>query len=310
MGEKITTARKIPRHLWKYVADQQYEKYSPIDYAVWRYVMRQNHHFLKNTAHQAYVGGLKSSGISVEKIPNVEDLNEARSPFGWDAPNIFGVIPSVVFLGLPFGKLKNIDHSLVDCTDEELKAIGIMVGTDCLLEYESGAKVKGTPTHFFRKNSKLLVIKFANCTVSINNEILFDPGWGTYDLAIREKITSVFAGAADSEQFDADLEAAETKPLVKAELTPLELLYGQVRNIRETAMDKNSKKQELREIVKKLTNEYKQEWLLRVEIIELLTKEDLLLEEQIILKEQLEEIKLLHEEYPVLIERGIMLAGY
>jgi phenylalanine-4-hydroxylase len=75
-------------------------------------------------------------------------------------------------------------------------------------------------------------------------------------------------------------------------------------------MDKNSKKQELLEIVKKLTNEYKQEWLLRVEIVELLTKDDLLLEEQIILKEQLEEIKLFHEEYPFLIERGLMLASY
>ena len=117
MGE----ARKIPRHLQKYVVDQQYEKYTPIDHAVWRYVMRQNHHYLKDTAHQAYVGGLKSSGISIEKIPNVSDMNKALAPFGWGAANIDGFIPGVIFFDfqahgiLPIAseirKLENIQYT-------------------------------------------------------------------------------------------------------------------------------------------------------------------------------------------------------
>ena len=117
MGE----AKKIPRHLQKYVVDQQYEKYTPIDHAVWRYVMRQNHNYLKDTAHQAYVGGLKSSGISVERIPNVTDMNKALEPYGWGAANIDGFIPGVIFFDfqahgiLPIAsdirKLENIQYT-------------------------------------------------------------------------------------------------------------------------------------------------------------------------------------------------------
>jgi phenylalanine-4-hydroxylase len=575
MGEK----RKIPRHLQKYVVNQQYEKYTPINQAVWRYVMRQNHHFLKDSAHLAYVGGLKSSGISVEKIPNVAEMNEALAPFGWGAANIDGFIPGVIFFdfqangilpiasdirkleniqytpapdiiheaaghapilceekfseyvklfgkigskalatkeehdlfeavrsysnllesglatqeeidtakanfeekqavvtelseaeqisrlywwtveygligtvehpqiygagllssvaegrssllpavtklpfnlqqiihtgfditkpqpqlfvcegfeqlieavndfsktmafkvggteslekalrsnhtativyssglqltgtlhhiikdeqgealyiktvgpsalsfentelrghgkathhdgfGAPIGKLKNIEASLEDFKDDELTRIGIIVGKECTMDYESGVKVKGIPTQLLRQNSKLILISFSNCTVSLNDEILFDPAWGSYDLAIGERIASVFAGAADSEQFYADLEEVENKILVHKELSPLEQLYGNVRDMRESA-SKNLK-EDLLDVIEKLTNEYQQDWLLRIEIIELLTKQNLLPEKQALLKEQLEKIKPLNEEFPVLIERGLMLAEY
>ena len=83
--------------------------------------MRQNHNFLKDTAHQAYIGGLKSSGISVEKIPNVTDMNKALAPFGWGAANIDGFIPGVIFFDfqgngiLPIAsdirKLENIQYT-------------------------------------------------------------------------------------------------------------------------------------------------------------------------------------------------------
>ena len=32
----------LPEHLLQYVVDQNYEHYTNIDQAVWRYVMRQN----------------------------------------------------------------------------------------------------------------------------------------------------------------------------------------------------------------------------------------------------------------------------
>jgi phenylalanine-4-hydroxylase len=575
MGE----VKKVPRHLQKYVVDQQYEKYTPIDHAVWRYVMRQNHNYLKDTAHQAYIGGLKSSGISVEKIPNVTDMNKALMPFGWGAANIDGFIPGVIFFdfqahgilpiasdirkleniqytpapdiiheaaghapilcedkfseyvmlfgqigskalatseehelfeavrtysnllesgkatkteieaakayfeekqaavtelseaeqisrlywwtveygligsvdqpqiygagllssvsegrnsltdtvkkipfdlqtvietgfditkpqpqlfvcdsfeqlidavieysktmafkvggtkgldkalrsnhtatiqyssglqltgtlrnmikdekgeaiyiqtegpsalayqntelsghgktthqdgfGAPIGKIANSLISLEELSDEELKAIGIEIGKESAIVYESGVKVTGTPQHFHRLDEKLLLISFQDCTVSYAQQTLFHPDWGTYDLAIGESITSVFAGAADSEQFYADLEEVETKPLIKKELSPLEQLYGRVRSIRENK--ENNIEAVLGEVIEKLTTEFKEDWLLRIEILELLVKQNLLPENQILLKKQLEDIKLLHEEYPVLIERGLLLTAY
>ena len=33
---------RLPKHLRQYIKPQNYEEYSPIDQAVWRYVMRKN----------------------------------------------------------------------------------------------------------------------------------------------------------------------------------------------------------------------------------------------------------------------------
>lgn len=568
--------RKIPRHLQKYVVDQQYEKYTPINHAVWRYVMRQNHNYLKDTAHQSYVGGLKSSGISVEKIPNVTDMNNALEPFGWGAANIDGFIPGVIFFdfqahgilpiasdirkleniqytpapdiiheaaghapilcekkfseyvklfgqigskalatseehelfeavrtysnllesgkatkeeideakanfeekqaavtelseaeqisrlywwtveygligsvdhpqiygagllssvsegrssltdsvkkipfdlkrvietgfditkpqpqlfvcdsfdqlivavndfsnrmafkaggtkglekalrsnhtatfqyssglqltgtlrriikddkgeaiyiqtegpsslafdnaelsghgktthqdgfGAPIGRIVNMKKPFEELTDEEL---GLEAGKECIIEYESGVKVIGTPVKLLRKQGKLLLVSFNDCTVSLGDQTLFQPEWGTYDLAIGERITSVFAGAADSEQFYADIEEVETKPLVNRELSPLEQMYGKVRNLRENP--KPAIESALTEVIETLTTEFKDDWLLRIEVMEMLVKHNLMPEKQLLLKKQLEEIRLLHEEYPVLIERGLMLAAF
>ena len=35
----------LPLHLRKYIVPQVYEKYTPVDHAVWRYVMRQNYSY-------------------------------------------------------------------------------------------------------------------------------------------------------------------------------------------------------------------------------------------------------------------------
>ncbi|WP_433751053.1 aromatic amino acid hydroxylase [Falsibacillus pallidus] len=571
----MTATKRIPRHLQKYVVDQQYEKYSPIDQAVWRYVMRQNHHFLKDAAHPAYTGGLKSSGISIERIPNVDDMNEALSPFGWGAANIDGFIPGVVFFdfqahgilpiasdirkleniqytpapdiiheaaghapilceekfseyvklfgeigskalatkeehdlfeavrtysnllesgsatkeqieqaeaevekrqaavvelseaeqisrlywwtveygmigtvddpkiygagllssvsegrnslspsvekipfelekvintsfditkpqpqlfvcenfeqlidavnefsktmaahkggteslekairsghtatfqfssglqvtgtletlekdgageavymktvgptalafenkeitghgksyhfdgfGAPIGKLKNTECSLEKMNDQQLKSLGIEEGADCRLDYESGVVVEGTVKKILWKNGSPILISFTDCRVHFGDKVLFDPAWGEFDLAVGEEVVSVFAGAADSEQFFADLEEVEQKPLEKREWTPLEQLYGEVRGMREDGVDIPA----LQRIIGQLTSEFPHDWLLRVEIMEILRDSTLLLDEQELISKQLEEIKLLDEEWKVLIERGLKLA--
>ena len=204
-------------------------------------------------------------------------------------------------------KLINMKQTLHVLTDKELKENGIEIGKACTLKYQSGVQVEGIVVQLIRKDGKLLLISFKDCTVSLKEQTLFEPEWGTYDLAIGESIASVFAGAADSEQFYADLEEVETKPLVKRALSKLEKLYGKVRNIRETT-GKNTEA-ELVDVIDVLTNDFQDDWLLRIEVMELLVKRNLLQDKQVLLKKQLEDIKPLHEEYPVLIERGLLLTN-
>ncbi len=72
----------LPPHLAKYIVDQRYEKYTSVDHAVWRYVMRQNYSFLKDAAYYPYIPGLKMAGLTIEKIPSLQEINDALANIG------------------------------------------------------------------------------------------------------------------------------------------------------------------------------------------------------------------------------------
>ena len=62
----------LPKHLLQFAVDQRYDEYTPVDHAVWRFIMRQNMFFLKEYAHKVYFQGLLDTGISFERIPRIE----------------------------------------------------------------------------------------------------------------------------------------------------------------------------------------------------------------------------------------------
>ena len=88
----------LPLHLRKYIVPQVYEKYTPVDHAVWRYVMRQNYSYLKNVAYYPYIPGLKKAGLTIEKIPSLQEINDALTDIGWGAVTVDGFIPPAAFM--------------------------------------------------------------------------------------------------------------------------------------------------------------------------------------------------------------------
>ena len=91
---------QIPVHLQKYIVEQNYEKYTPRDHAVWRYVLRQLKSFLKKNAHECYLEGLDRTGIDVEAIPKISAVSEKLKEFGWRALPVSGFIPPAAFMEL------------------------------------------------------------------------------------------------------------------------------------------------------------------------------------------------------------------
>lgn len=89
---------EIPPYLKQYVVDQQYNKYNWRDQAVWRYVMRRNLSFLSKAAHVSYLDGLKQTGISIEEIPSLDEMNKILSAIGWSAVCVNGFIPPEAFM--------------------------------------------------------------------------------------------------------------------------------------------------------------------------------------------------------------------
>ena len=88
----------LPLHLRKYIVEQEYDKYTPVDHAVWRYVMRQNYSYLKNVAYYPYIPGLKKAGLTIEKIPSLQEINNALVAINWGAVTVDGFIPPAAFM--------------------------------------------------------------------------------------------------------------------------------------------------------------------------------------------------------------------
>lgn len=96
--EENEVLRRLPEHLKQFINDQDYQSYTPIDQAVWRYVMRKNVDYLKKVAHESYVEGLERTGISVEEIPSMYGMNRILKDIGWAAVAVDGFIPPTAFM--------------------------------------------------------------------------------------------------------------------------------------------------------------------------------------------------------------------
>lgn len=88
----------LPRHLLRYIVDQDYDKYTWVDQAVWRYVMHQNYTYLREIAHYPYIRGLHQAGLNLESIPDLQTINDHLGKIGWGAVTVDGFIPPAAFM--------------------------------------------------------------------------------------------------------------------------------------------------------------------------------------------------------------------
>src|SRR6478672_1580370 len=88
----------LPKHLLQFAVDQRYDEYTSVDHAVWRFIMRQNMFFLREYAHKVYFQGLLDTGISFERIPRIEEMNDILGKIGWGAVAVDGFIPPAAFM--------------------------------------------------------------------------------------------------------------------------------------------------------------------------------------------------------------------
>ena len=89
---------RLPEHLRQFIKPQDYEEYTSIDQAVWRYVMRKNVDYLSTVAHESYSEGLQKTGISIDHIPNMYGMNRILQEIGWAAVAVDGFIPPSAFM--------------------------------------------------------------------------------------------------------------------------------------------------------------------------------------------------------------------
>jgi len=158
-----------------------------------------------------------------------------------------------------------------------------------------------------QKNGKNVVLSFEEATVQWGDRILFRPEWGTYDLICGEGVVSVFGGAADRAAYLAGIGGHTQKPREpKTNLTEenreLNLLYAKVRELRE----KNSADlSTLTQIHSTLESKYPMDWLLRLELLEVLSRTKLKADWVAQLRSRLKEIAVTRKDRAEMIARGL-----
>ena len=88
----------IPEYLRPYIVEQDASLYTPIDHASWRFIMKISRAFFAKHAHRKYLDGLAETGISSERIPLIEEMDQCLRKFNWRAVAVSGFIPPAVFM--------------------------------------------------------------------------------------------------------------------------------------------------------------------------------------------------------------------
>ena len=263
----------------------------------------------KNVCTAEYSSGLQVSGTFSKA------LSEDGTPFyiststptalAWQDKELVGHSKQYHAdgFGSPVGKLIDCPTPIELLNMKQLSDCGIEMGKEVTLNYESGVVVKGKLTNV-RKNRRGLnmVMSFDGCTVTYKDEILFQPEWGVYDMAIGESIISVFSGAADIGVFDKDisfeLKEKTHKINYSQERLDLHKLYSSVRSVREGIADQKV----LSAVWQSLKQNHPNDWLCALDMLEVITDQDLKVE----IKDYLM-YKSKHSEYTSLILDGIKL---
>ncbi|MCX6287585.1 MAG: aromatic amino acid hydroxylase [Bacteroidetes bacterium] len=229
----------------------------------------------EDTGTCVYSSGLEISGIFTEvleknggtvyiRTAGPTNLNYA----GKELPGHGKAYHSQGF-GSPVGMIRYLSVALEDFSEEELGQIGLNEGEHVNLDFESGVHVAGVIKHLTIRDGRLILLGFDDCMVSYEGKTLFEPSWGTYDMAVGKNIVSVYAGPADPEAFGLFYPApAEKTHKIRHDETALSLhaIYQKVRDIREN----NCSFALLPSLWEELKKEHPGDWLCALEILELL----------------------------------------
>jgi len=255
----------------------------------------------KNPATCEYSSGLQVSGVFTEVLTDKRKQpiylrTTGKSALAFKDKELpgHGIDYHEDGYGSPIGKWKETE---------------IAEGNKAKLEFESGVLVEGKIDKMLRRDGKLLLITFSNCTAKYGDRVLFDPAWGTYDMAVGERISSVFNGAADKDAYN-QVALVPKERTIKvpsdAKRKRLENLYAQVRRIREskTGYDR------LGEIWETQQAEHRDDWLLSMEIFELLDTTGQQPELKARIEKFLNERKAKTKDLSTLISWGFRLVEY
>jgi phenylalanine-4-hydroxylase len=92
------TLDRLPPYLRAYCTEHDTSKYTARDHAAWRYIMRRAMDFFPEHAVSTYMPGFKKTGLRVDRIPHVDEIDHALQDIGWGAVPVVGFIAPWAFI--------------------------------------------------------------------------------------------------------------------------------------------------------------------------------------------------------------------
>ena len=133
---------RLPEHLKQFIKPQVYEDYTPINQAVWRYVMRKNVDYLSKVAHNSYLEGLQKTGLEIDNIPNMYGMNRILKEIGWAAVAVDGFIPPNAFM-----EFQAYNVLVIACDIRQLEHIEYTPAPDIIHEGAGHAPIIANPEY-------------------------------------------------------------------------------------------------------------------------------------------------------------------
>lgn len=206
----------------------------------------------------------------------------------------------------PIGLLKNYSKPLEDWSGPELNTAGFIVGNKTLVEFESGITVNGKVEKITNDDGKVVLVTFTGCTVSAaDGSILFDPSWGTFDMAVGNRIVSAYSGSADKENFNVYPPKSEKKAIKVNYTDKQKSLFGLYSELESQRKSDKVEENNLQSVYEVLKTKYLDNWLIRLELLELATDVNALKSIVNEIYDDLNHIASANDETAELIEAGI-----
>ncbi|MBP6126882.1 aromatic amino acid hydroxylase [Flavobacterium sp.] len=133
---------RLPKHLKQFIIPQDYSDYTPINQAVWRYVMRKNVNYLSKVAHNSYLEGLEKTGLEIDNIPNMYGMNRILKEIGWAAVAVDGFIPPSAFM-----EFQAYNVLVIACDIRQLEHIEYTPAPDIIHEGAGHAPIIANPEY-------------------------------------------------------------------------------------------------------------------------------------------------------------------
>ncbi|PHX62158.1 MAG: phenylalanine 4-monooxygenase [Flavobacteriales bacterium] len=133
---------RLPKHLKQFIIPQDYTDYTPINQAVWRYVMRKNVNYLSKVAHNSYLEGLEKTGLEIDNIPNMYGMNRILKEIGWAAVAVDGFIPPSAFM-----EFQAFNVLVIACDIRQLEHIEYTPAPDIIHEGAGHAPIIANPEY-------------------------------------------------------------------------------------------------------------------------------------------------------------------